>query len=234
MKQNDTKVTDVVAQIKHIIENFDPRLTVEERNLISVAYKNRTNNLRSSWRIVDTLEKMEASSATPSQRVGLIRSQREKIEQELADICLDIVHLLDRRLLPAATAGDDEERVFYAKMKGDYYRYLAEFAQKKDRDRYAEESLLAYKHAYKDATATLEALHPTRLGLALNFSVFFHDVRKSPERACHLAKSALDDAVRAIVTLALESTSIRDSLMILQLLKDDLILWAQEIQTDTA
>lgn len=58
--------------------------------------------------------------------------------------------------------------------KGDYYRYLAEFAQKKDRERYGELSLNAYKLAYKHALATLDPVHPTRLGLALNFSVFYH------------------------------------------------------------
>ncbi len=58
--------------------------------------------------------------------------------------------------------------------KGDYYRYLAEFAHKKDRERYAELSLNAYKTAYKHALSTLEPIHPTRLGLALNFSVFYH------------------------------------------------------------
>lgn len=107
-----------MAQIKHIVGHFDPRLSIEERNLISVAYKNRTNTLRSSWRIVDTLEHMEASRASGSRRVGLIRNQREKIERELADVCQDIVQLLDKSLLPAAIAvsGDDEEKVFYAKM----------------------------------------------------------------------------------------------------------------------
>lgn len=58
--------------------------------------------------------------------------------------------------------------------KGDYFRYLAEFALKKDRERYGEQSLNAYKVAYKHAQAMLEPLHPTRLGLALNFSVFYH------------------------------------------------------------
>lgn len=109
---------DVVAQIKYIIEHLDARLTIEERNLISVAYKNRTNTLRSSWRIVDTLYTMEASATSRSsnKRVDLIRRQREKIERELADVCQDIVQLLDKSLIPAATAGDDEEKVFYAKM----------------------------------------------------------------------------------------------------------------------
>jgi 14-3-3 protein epsilon len=134
---------------------------------------------------------------------------------------------------------------------GDYYRYLAEFAQQKDREKHAEQSLRAYKAAYKHALATLDAVHPTRLGLALNFSVFFHgelrpppplisqlrgfdiDVRKSPERACHLAKSAFDDAVGILEqpNANLRQT-VRDSMMILQLLRDDLILWSGEIDKD--
>lgn len=105
-------MADVITQIKYIITRCDPKLTVDERNLISVAYKNQTNNLRSSWRIVETLEKMESSR--PSPRAALIRGQREKIEMELADVCQDIVQLLDLHLLPAASAG--EETVFYTKM----------------------------------------------------------------------------------------------------------------------
>jgi len=105
----------VITQIKLIITHFDQHLTVEERNLISIAYKNLTNNLRNSWRIVDTLQQMQESRATKSKRqLELIRRQRFKIEMELADVCRDIVQLLDDQLLPASSQG--EERVFYSKM----------------------------------------------------------------------------------------------------------------------
>ncbi|KAL0949922.1 hypothetical protein HGRIS_009950 [Hohenbuehelia grisea] len=223
---------DVVAQIKDIITHFNAQLTVDERNLLSVAYKNMANNLRNSWRIVDTLEQLQrarSGTSTGLRHLELIQKQRERVEGELTTLCKDIASLLDRKLLPAAKQG--EEYVFYSKMKGDYYRYLAEFSQKKDRSRFADLSLNAYKMAYKHALTNLEPMHPTRLGLALNFSVFYHDVRKSPERACHLAKSAFDDAV-----LTLNSPesggmqNLRDSLMILQLLRDDLILWSAEMQ----
>lgn len=113
--------------------------------------------------------------------------------------------------------------------KGDYFRYLAEFAQQSDRGNYSDLSLAAYKHAYKHALAKLEPTHPTRLGLALNFAVYYHDVRKSPERACHLGKHAFDEAVACLN----ESSSVqvmRDSMMILQLLRDDLVIWSGEMQ----
>lgn len=96
------------------------------------------------------------------------------------------------------------------------------------KEEYAIASLEAYKLAYKLALNTLEATHPTRLGLALNFSVYFRDVLNSPERACHLAKHAFDEAV-AMLDQEPESTT-RDSIMILQLLRDDLMLWFKEIQ----
>ncbi|KAI4293909.1 14-3-3 protein [Schizophyllum commune Tattone D] len=222
---------DVVTQIKTIIMNIDQRLALEERNLLSVAYKNITNNLRASWRIVDTLEKVQAarSKNAASRQLQLIRHQREIIEKELTNVCKDIVELLDKQLLPYAQTG--EEQVFYSKMKGDYYRYLAEFAQKHEREKFGDYSLNAYKIAYQRAVTTLDPVHPTRLGLALNFSVFYHDVRKSPERACFVAKSAFDDAISVLEgTDPSQSAAFRDSLMILQLLKDDLLLWADEMK----
>jgi len=219
---------DVIMQIKIIINHFHAQLTADERNLLSVAYKNITNRLRSSWRIVDTLEKMQASRSSPTSRqLFLLRHQRDRIESELTGVCKDIVLILDTQLLPAAQRG--EETVFYSKMKGDYYRYLAEFARQDEKDKFAELSLTAYKLAYQHSMSTLAAVHPVRLGVALNFSVFYHDVRKSPERACHLAKSAFDDAISSLDTSG-ESQNLQDSLMILQLLRDDLTLWAEEMQ----
>lgn len=83
--------------------------------------------------------------------------------------------------------------------------------------------------AYQHALSTLEPTHPTRLGLALNFSVFYHDVYRSPERASHLAKHAFDEAIESLDQSS-AAQGLRDSLMILQLLRDDLILWAAEMQ----
>jgi len=218
---------DVVVQIKGLTYNFGAQLTIDERNLLSVAYKNVTNVLRNSWRVVDALEKAQTTRSGSAKHLNLLRRQREHIERELTDVCKDIVSLLEEYLLPHAHAG--EETVFYLKMKGDYYRYLAEFAQKRDRDHYADFSLTAYKLAYRHALSTLEPTHPTRLGLALNFSVFYHDVIRSPERACHLAKHAFDEAINSLDGATMGQT-IPDSLMILQLLRDDMVLWLGEIR----
>jgi hypothetical protein len=88
---------------------------MEERNLLSIAYKHVTGTLRTSWRTVEGIEKQETTNGRAKLREqALIRRQREKIELELADACKDLLDLLDRYLVPAAEAG--EERVFYLKM----------------------------------------------------------------------------------------------------------------------
>jgi 14-3-3 protein epsilon len=59
--------------------------------------------------------------------------------------------------------------------------------------------------------------------LALNFSVFYYEILNSPDRACHLAKQAFDDAIAELDSLSEESY--RDSTLIMQLLRDNLTLW---------
>lgn len=115
-------------------------------------------------------------------------------------------------------------------MKGDYHRYLAEFATGNDRKEAAEFSLVAYKAASDIAMTELPPTHPIRLGLALNFSVFYYEILNSPDRACRLAKAAFDDAIAELDTLSEESY--KDSTLIMQLLRDNLTLWTSDMQGD--
>ena len=108
-------------------------------------------------------------------------------------------------------------------MKGDYHRYLAEFKTGVDRKAAAEQTLAAYKDAQEIALQNLAPTHPIRLGLALNFSVFYYEILNSPERACTLAKQAFDEAIAELDTLGEESY--KDSTLIMQLLRDNLTLW---------
>jgi len=113
-------------------------------------------------------------------------------------------------------------------MQGDYYRYLAEFSTFDKKKQTSNESLNAYKTATQIAEIELSTTHPIRLGLALNFSVFYYEIMNSPETACKLAKKAFDDAVADIDTLTDESY--KDSTFILQLLRDNLTLWNSDLQ----
>ncbi|KAL9980045.1 hypothetical protein ACROYT_G008584 [Oculina patagonica] len=116
------------------------------------------------------------------------------------------------------------------KRKGDYFRYEAEFSKESDRKTAAEASLKAYKEASDLAGQELDPTNAIRLGLALNFSVFYYEILNSPERACRLAKSAFDDAITQIESL--EDGQYKDSTLIMQLLRDNLTLWTSDMQGD--
>jgi len=217
---------EMVENMKHVASS-DQELTVEERNLLSVAYKNVIGARRASWRIVSSIEQKEESKGNEAQ-VSMIKGYREKIESELAKICEDILDVLDKHLIPSAASG--ESKVFYHKMKGDYHRYLAEFATGDKRKDSADKALDDYKAASDVAATELRPTHPIRLGLALNFSVFYYEILNSPDRACHLAKQAFDDAIAELDTLSEENY--KDSTLIMQLLRDNLTLWTSDMGDD--
>merc|ERR1719192_662137 len=115
-------------------------------------------------------------------------------------------------------------------MKGDYHRYLSEFQQGSSRKASASAALDAYQAASAVANKDLPPTHPIRLGLALNFSVFYYEILNSPDRACHIAKQAFDDAIAELDTLSEESY--KDSTLIMQLLRDNLTLWTSNTAGD--
>merc|ERR1712000_110828 len=131
-------------------------------------------------------------------------------------------------LIPSSSNG--ESKVFYYKMKGDYHRYMAEYAQGDGRKEAADASLQAYKSASDIAVTELPPTHPIRLGLALNFSVFHYEILNSPDKACQLAKQAFDDAIAELDTLS--EDSYKDSTLIMQLLRDNLTLWTSDMQDE--
>uniref|UniRef100_V9KF10 14-3-3 protein beta/alpha-A n=2 Tax=Callorhinchus milii TaxID=7868 RepID=V9KF10_CALMI len=159
-----------------------------------------------------------------------VKEYREKVEAELSDICNDVLGLLDKYLIPNSTTA--ESKVFYLKMKGDYYRYLAEVAAAENKKQTVENSQTSYSEAFDISKKEMQPTHPIRLGLALNFSVFYYEILNSPEQACALAKTAFDEAIAELDTL--NEDSYKDSTLIMQLLRDNLTLWTSDNTADDA
>ena len=214
---------EMVQDMKEVARQ-PQELTVEERNLLSVAYKNVIGSRRASWRVVSSIEQKGEAD-----RMTIIKDYKAKIEQELVDICNDILSIIDDSLIPNSTS--EEAKVFYHKMKGDYFRYLSEFQTGDVRKASASSALDSYQAASAIASNDLPPTHPIRLGLALNFSVFYYEILNSPDQACQIAKQAFDDAIAELDTLNEESY--KDSTLIMQLLRDNLTLWTSD-QADGA
>merc|ERR1711915_1114666 len=175
------------------------------------------------WRVVTSIEQKGDGD-----KMDIIKDYKAKIESELVEICNDILGIIEESLIPNSTT--DEPKVFYYKMKGDFPRYLSEFQTGDTRKESAGAALDAYKSASDIASSDLPPTHPIRLGLALNFSVFYYEILNSPDQACHIAKQAFDDAIAELDTLNEESY--KDSTLIMQLLRDNLTLWTSDQATD--
>lgn len=210
---------DMAASMKTVTE-MDTELSNEERNLLSVAYKNVVGARRSSWRVISSI----AGKADEGAKQEIAMEYRTKIEKELKEICGQVLDLLDKHLIPKAS--NAESRVFYLKMKGDYYRYLAEVASTDEREATMKSSQEAYQGAFEISVVDMAPTHPIRLGLALNYSVFHYEINGAPGDACALAKQAFDDAIAELDTLNEESY--KDSTLIMQLLRDNLTLWTSD------
>merc|ERR1719318_83520 len=221
-------------------ENPDS-LSVDERNLLSVAYKNVIGARRASWRTL---------SAESADENGLIKEYQKEVEGELSRICKEVINLIKDELINEeenqkidedgyqgeleALKGDEktklqnkinsigEAQVFYLKMAGDYYRYLSEAVQGED-NKNEKDSAAFYKQAFNLSRKVLEPTHPIRLGLALNYSVCFYEILKDKKQACQLAKDAFDEAISKLDKL--EESDYKDSTLIMQLLRDNLTLW---------
>jgi 14-3-3 protein epsilon len=186
-------------------------LSVEERNLLSVGYKNVIGALRASWRTL---------TADDSKFEDLIVDYKKQVENELKKACEDALDLLENTLVVNSKTKPAESRVFFLKMTGDYYRYLAEFLPNNDYDKKAAKY---YQEAMTIAEASLQATDPIRLGLALNYSVCFYEILKDKKQACDMAKNAFDEAIKKLDDL--DEASYKDSTLIMQLLRDNLTLW---------
>lgn len=243
---------DMSKDMKEVAEKGDT-LTQEERNLLSVAYKNVVGARRSSWRVIESIGNKTDEKDT--QKKEIVKEYKEQIEKELEATCNEVLSLLDDHLIknietkiaepPAPTPECEdpvksavESKIFYLKMKGDYYRYLAEVSAKLNRDEYVKKSEAAYHDALNitqvgegdDKVGKLQPTHPIRLGLALNFSVFYYEIKDEKQKACDLAKKAFDDAIAELDSL--NEDSYKDSTLIMQLLRDNLTLWTSEDNQD--
>ncbi|MEQ2258374.1 hypothetical protein XENORESO_017831 [Xenotaenia resolanae] len=104
---------DEMVESMKKVASMDVELTVEERNLLSVAYKNVIGARRASWRIISSLEQKEENKGGED-KLKMIREYRKTVEKELKSICNDILDVLDKHLILAATTG--ESKVFYYKI----------------------------------------------------------------------------------------------------------------------
>jgi len=221
-----SRFEEMTEFLEEMLKGRDKDLNSDERNLLSIAYKNSLTSRRSALRTVMAYESKEKKREN-SPFLAYIQEYRKKIEEELTKMCNNVLSTIDSHLLKRAE--DAEAKVFYLKMKGDYNRYIAEYAQGELKQKVSEEALAAYKEATEN-TKSLSPIHPISLGLALNFSVFYYEVINEQDTACNIAKKVLDLASKELTDVDEENEQNKDALSIINLLRENLDMWKMEAE----
>ncbi|KAL3074959.1 hypothetical protein niasHS_014404 [Heterodera schachtii] len=213
---------DMVEAMKKLIK-LDPNLTLEERISLSTAYKGAMASRRSSWRGLVSIEERTGPSLSEAQQ-QVLENYREKVQNELVNTCQELLTCINEVLFPKASGV--EQKVFYLKMKADYYRYISEVATDEDRSGVVELAKVAYQEAMDTAGDKISATNPTRLGLALNFAVFNYEILNSVTEARKMIQTALDLANAEIPKLKEPlSEEAEDNLRVM---KENMDLWKPE------
>jgi 14-3-3 protein epsilon len=220
-----SRYDDMSGFLEELLKSRDTDLNSDERNLLSIAYKSSVSSRRTTYRTIIAYENKEKKKENSSFLVYILE-YKKKVEQELTKLCNDIISNIESRLLKRAV--DPEARVFYEKMKGDYYRYIAEYYQGEDRQKYVDGALEAYNSASQSAKE-LSKINPIVLGLYLNFSVFHYEIMNDQKAACSIAKETLDSAGADLANIDEENDeTARDAMSIINLLRENLEMWKIE------
>jgi len=220
--ENAERYEDMTKIMRALVQWTDSRtekvdLTLEERNLLSVAYKNVVGNRRASWRTFNSDQQKDDE---------FVKLYKKQVENELGFVCGDVLDLLKNILIKNASE-ESESRIFYLKMAGDYYRYLAEFSHSN-----GQHAVEMYQLAMQLAESKLPPTNPIRLGLALNYSVCHFEILHDKTQAITLAKTAFDSAISKLDRI--EESNYKDCTLILQLIRDNLTLWTSEANEENS
>jgi len=215
---------DMCVLMRARVRNFKAQpLEAEERNLLSVAYKNVVSARRNALRMLPMEDGIENLSSSQ------IETYQKQVQKELVSISEDVLDLLKNDLIEDNYQPGDkkkaEEQVFYLKLAADYYRYLNESVTSTGQGDEFKANTEKYYLKAQEVAGELDSMSPIRLGLALNFSVCYYEILDQREKACAMAKTAFDDAISQLDQLPEEDY--KDSTLIMQLLRDNLTLWTQ-------
>ena len=226
--QGDNELSDDqrenIQSIKRVVE-LNPILNNDERNLLNIVYKNAVSSRRSTIRDVTENIRIISESQVHQQRLQKLNDFRELLFREVYDICMDLIDLIETSILPATS--EPELRVFYEKLKGDFYRYICENREKTPEiEDLIQKASTCYQTGMEIAKSELSPTNINFLGLVLNYTVFLYEIVENKNEAIELSKNTFMETVDLMDQM--DDSSYSDTATILQLLKLNTKNWIEE------
>lgn len=213
--------TDAINCIKKLIY-LKPNLDSNERVIFQAIYKQVIDSLRTSLATINSYWEVECA-AGQYDIAQFLQTKKEQICAKLIPLCKEAISVIDDTLIP--NTNDSQTLVFYYKLKGDFYRYVAEYSDETDSVDAANLGEEAYTAAF-DNSRSLEVWDPVRLSLVLNAAVFKYEIRKNPDEAIELLETEVKNYNDYSKDLNDESN--KEISDIIQLMKQNLSFWEQD------
>ena len=213
-------------KVIEFIEEFiklNPKLDKEECDILSTGFKNMITDKRASWFILNSMERKEKKKKKNT--VKEIKEIKNHIENELREICNKLQEIVDKNLIP--NNDEVDTLVFLYKLKADYFRYICEFAEGKEYENNLTEAEKYYKKAFEISEKKLPIINCNRVSVGLNYAIFLYEIKKDKMAGFDLAQNTFKESMKFIDDL--EKSKYRDTLLIIQLLKENIIFWNSEM-----
>jgi len=215
---------DDMMEFMKKVTQMDQEMSEEERDLLSMAFKEAIGVRRRSWRVVCNIEKKEDENK--NRFINLIRDYKDRIEKEVVRIAEEMLTALDSKLIPSSQGVNHEAHQCFLKLKGDFHRYIAEISVGDIYNRSIEKAMQSYDSALDVVTPLYSPAHPARLSLELNRTVMMYEIMNDDERAINYSKSLLTEGLKDLDTLGEDDAA--EARIILKLIKDNLTLWTTD------
>ena len=214
---------DAVYYICDFIK-IKPILNSDERRCLGNCSKQYINTKRESMKHLKDILRKESKPKGDIKKLEYVSEIIEKIEEEQNEIITLLQSVLDDFLLP--NSKKQEAVVFYLTLKADFLRYKSEISRGEEFEAVTELTEQIYNEAYMISEEELPITSIIRLGIALNFSIFYYEQKGMIEEAIIIARNCFDEAIKSVDDV--ESDKAKDYILLVQLLKENSIFWSYE------
>ena len=206
------------------LKSRDKNFSKDERILFASVNKNLLLGIRDTLLRIQIYEK-ECKKKKKLRHLNYLKEYKKKVYNELTQFCEETIALLDNILLKRAE--DDESKVYYLKMKADYYRYLTEYADEEVKRGIVDKSQKAYDEAFKLAE-NIPIFSYTRLGLILNLAVFYHETMNDHKKAIEISGEGVKKAALEMKGIDENEEGNVEIVKVYKALKDSYEIWKND------
>ena len=180
---------EAMETLRELVE-YDPVFDVAKRRLFHTIYKSHMDSLRSVLELCRSYHDFEVGQGK-ERHAAMLEEKREKNFERLLNCVKECVELIDNSLLP--NAADTEATVAFQRMKGDFYRYVAEHSDESESITAATNAEEAYREAVALADQFLPKFSQLRMELLLSVAVFKHEIKKEASAASDMLKNIVEE-----------------------------------------